>query len=524
MKIYPDLKAIQNPTPEQLRDFAKGEEKTTSFGAPAYFTRQVSSRSAGSTFIAEENFKAGRSQKKASPELVRAAGEILQRAMPDYEWMVLDRVIGQNPEVTFHCRLLIPKQYARVALLWSQTLFPAPAELQNPKKEPDFLSVYLPQWPELAAQSGKDLPKRMILIHPNAGVTWILGTDYVGEAKMSFLRMSMYAMKRRGGLGFHAGSKVLRLLDPRSETNKNYGVLLFGLSGTGKTTLTLDNHDLKPPEGVIVLQDDITLVNMEGKAYGTENNFYVKTEGLTGEDQPGLYQALMNPGSVFENVYVDSKGSVDFTNYKHGTNGRALALRSKVPCTDHTINCDMAHKLIFITRRDTIVPPVARLTRDQAVAFFMLGESIETSAGDPTKAGQSKHEVGFNPFILGLEDEEGNRLGDFLTRNAEVEVYLLNTGSMGKGADAPGKDPKGVKITKSESSRLIELVSRPGQSGVRWVKDPDWGYEVPETGARPRDFYQEKTYQNLVRQLKEERRTTLSRFTELDPEVLQVFS
>ena len=64
--------------------------------------------------------------------------------------------------------------------------------------------------------------------------------------------------------------------------------------------------------------------------------------------------------------------------------------------------------IFFITRRETIVPPLAKLNTEQAAAFFMLGESILTSAADPTKAGQSVRSVGTNPFIVGSQGDEGS--------------------------------------------------------------------------------------------------------------------
>ena len=85
-------------------------------------------------------------------------------------------------------------------------------------------------------------------------------------------------------------------------------------------------------------------------------------------------------------------------------------LRRYIKGSGDGIDLEKANKIVFITRRNDVVPVCARLTSEQAAAYFMLGESIETSAGDPTKAGQAKREVGTNPFIVGPEAEEGNRI------------------------------------------------------------------------------------------------------------------
>lgn len=522
-KTFPGLPVINNPSEAELRGFAKGEEVTTEYDAPAYVTKLVSSRSAGATFTIEEKTKAGRFQKAADPALAADAVSIVQGAMKGVTWMQFDRRIGQG-KASFHCRLLIPKELARVALLWGQTLFPASAADRDPAKAPDFLTVYFPHFKDAvpAEQKGR-FSDRMILIAPDSGITYVLGVDYVGECKMSFLRLGMFRMKQQGGLGLHAGSKIIRVKDGKK--TREVGFLLFGLSGTGKTTLTLEDHGLKAPEAAVTLQDDIVLIDPKGHAYGTENNFYVKTEGLTEKDQPALYGSLMSPECVLENVTVDANsGKPDFLDSRHGTNGRALALRARLPHTTESVDLPKTHKLIFITRRDTVVPPVARLTREQAVAFFMLGESIETSAGDPKKAGQPKHEVGFSPFIIGLEDAEGNRLFEILKKNPDIEAYVLNTGSVGKGGDAPGAPATGVKITKAVSAKILEFLARP-ESAQGWKKDPDWGYEVLAElpGVKdfakfePSQYYAPATYKRLTEDLKKERRAYLAQFTQLDP-------
>ncbi|OGS05025.1 MAG: hypothetical protein A3G41_01095 [Elusimicrobia bacterium RIFCSPLOWO2_12_FULL_59_9] len=527
VKAFPGLKSVSNPSPAELRRRAAFEERTTSFRAPAYYTRRASSRSAQNTFLLEGETKAGRHQAAMAPEFARRVAEWVAQAMPKVEWYRIDRVIGRHPSASFHARLWLPQEYARVALLWSQTLF-APSQAQkNLSREPDVLTVYLPQWKELipeAARSG--LPERLVLLCPDRGVNYVLGIDYVGEAKMSFLRLAMFGMKRRGGLGLHAGSKLIRAAS--GAELRDVGMLLFGLSGTGKTTLTLDDHGLKKPEGVLTLQDDIVFLTRDGAAYGSEDNFYVKTEGLAREEQPDLYAALTNENSVFENVHVDEAGAVDFLNYANGTNGRALCRRNLLPNASDQIDLGRVDKVVFITRRDTVVPPVARLSRDQAAAYFMLGESIETSAGDPSKAGQSIRQVGFNPFIVGLEEDEGNRFWEILRDNPGIEVYLLNTGSIGKGADNGGAGAAGVKITKAVSSAILVFIARQGKlEPGAWMADAEWGYETParvpgiDDFARkysPRSYYRAPTYRRLVQDLKQERQAYLSQFTRLRPE------
>ncbi len=516
------LNVLNNPSREELRRLAQEDETPTAFNAPAYYTQKAASRSAQFTYYLNDG-PLGKSQRAADPKMTADVEQFLDRQLKELELIQIDRVIGNNTQKNWHCRLLIPKQYARLALMWSGTLFAASPRQRAPAVTPDFLPIDLPNWPEAFDNLGnmKALGPKGIFILPDKGCTYILGTDYVGEVKMSFLRQAMYQMKRLGGLGLHAGSKVIKIksgkaLGSAGARLEEIGVLLFGLSGTGKTTLTLDSHGLGAPEGIELLQDDIVWLTQNGQAFGTEDNFYVKTEGINEENQPTIFHALFNDETVFENVAVNgSTKQPELNNYSRGTNGRALVMRQKIRGSSDRINLAKVHKIFFITRRDTVVPPVARLNSEQAGAYFMLGESIETSAGDPTKAGEAKHEVGFNPFIVGVEEEEGRRLAGILKAN-NIECYLLNTGSLGKGGDIPNQKER--KITQVISSKIIEAVVR---GTIPWIKDPRWGYDVaadiagvPEwrTLMRPEPYYSPALLERLTLDLLKERKAFLAQY------------
>ena len=122
----------------------------------------------------------------------------VQEVLAGMDLIQVDRRMGMSPEAPIHCRLFVPKEYARIAYMWHSMLFPS-----DSTTEPDFISVYVPDWTE-----------RLIFLDVDQGYTYILGTDYPGEAKKSMLRQAMYWIKRRGGLGLHAGSKILRVDGP----------------------------------------------------------------------------------------------------------------------------------------------------------------------------------------------------------------------------------------------------------------------------------------------------------------------
>src|SRR5207245_5591474 len=200
------------------------------------------------------------------------------------------------------------------------------------------------------------------------------------------------------------------------------------------------------------------------------------------------------------------------------SNGRGVVLRRYIRGTGDGIDLPKANKIVFITRRNDVVPVCARLTSEQAAAYFMLGESIETSAGDPTKAGQAKREVGTNPFIVGPESQEGNRLLAILRENPDMQAYILNTGSVGAGEGQPG-----LKISIQVSTEIMKQIAR---EAIVWVKEPDWGYEVPARVPglelekyTPRVLYPPEKYRELIEKLRTERRAWLAKFRGLDPAI-----
>jgi phosphoenolpyruvate carboxykinase (ATP) len=481
---------------QSLRELASPGEKTTEYGSPVYSTR-VKNRSAKNTYIVSDVSVGVMQQPMDSARALETVRRV-QEVLSGMDLIQVDRRMGDTPDATLRCRLFVPRDYARIAFMWHNMLFPSDSSF-----EPDFVSVYAPDWPE-----------RLIFCDVTQRYTYILGTDYPGEAKKSMLRQAMYWIKRRGGLGLHAGSKVLRVFGPDGAL-RDVGFLLFGLSGTGKTTLTLHDHGLKEPEKAIIKQDDVVLLNAEGGAYGTEDGFYIKTEGLE-PTQTVLWGAATHSTAAYENIRVDDQGKVDFLDTSITSNGRGVVLRHFIRGTGEGIDLARANKIVFITRRNDVVPVCARLSSEQAAAYFMLGESIETSAGDPTRAGQAKREVGTNPFIVGPESEEGNRLLEILRRNPDMQAYLLNTGSVGASDGSPGE-----KVSIKVSTEIMKQIAR---ERIVWRRDPDWGYEVPAhvpgldlARYAPDSYYSPLKYRELVEKLRSERRSWLSQFPGLDP-------
>ena len=415
------------------------------------------------------------------------------------EMIKLDRVMCHTPGFKRNCRFYVTADYPRLPLMWGNTLFPPEGG------EPDFITITVPEWPE-----------KKTLVFPESGQTLCLGSDYKGEIKKAMLRQVMYWAKTEGNLGLHAASKIIRVFKGNKLVDK--GFLLFGLSGTGKTSLSCHSHWLRAPERVVIRQDDVVILRSNGSAIGTEESFYLKTDGLEPSAQPLLYAAAISPRAILENVSVNPEtGKVDFFDSTLTSNGRGMVKRGDIAFTDSEIDLEKVDFMIFITRRYDIMPPVVRLNPEWAAAAFMLGESVETSAGDPTQAGKPLRVVGTNPFIVGEEAEEGNIFLSLLRNNPDIQCFILNTGKVG------GED-RGQKITHKDSLKILEMIAK---DKIGWKKDEFWGYEVPVEipGVDLKRFdlsnyYPEEQVQVLSADLKQERLEWLSQFHGLSRDVI----
>jgi phosphoenolpyruvate carboxykinase (ATP) len=181
--------------------------------------------------------------------------------------------------------------------------------------------------------------------------------------------------------------------------------------------------------------------------------------------------------------------------------------------------------LLILNRNENVIPAVARLSRSQAAAYFMLGETQGTSAGGADEAGKFLRVPGTNPFFPLLHDHQGNRFHELLEKH-RFEVFLLNTGRVG----GPESDDRSKKVGINDSSAVVEAIA---EGTIEWRTDADFGYEVAtslpgisdEELLRPKELY-ERTgradeYARLVDRFKAERKEFLAKFPKLDPEIIE---
>lgn len=354
----------------------------------------------------------------------------------------LRRQIGNNPEFNPICNLYMSvsdTKNHRQPYMWAHTV----REVDKRSPGPEFTMIHIPEEHQMRQQ---------VLSIPEHNLNICLGSDYMGEDKKGFLRQAMWYADEHDMLGLHAGSKIVVARDKHDGKLKKYGVFLFGLTATGKSTwschpLGLDGRD---GEGTWAAQDDIVFLRRDGSAYGSEAGFFVKTD-VEKHLQEAMYNALIDKSALYENVFIDANGVPAFLDESLTANGRAVIQPAKlnverngrlVNIMAKSINIPSLEELdglvfAFITRRHTIMPFAQRLTPEQGILAYLWGESTHSFATRPAQAGESVRTVGTDPFIVGSRARKVNRFRDIVMDLIEkypgkVHFLQYNTGGVGE--------------------------------------------------------------------------------------------
>ena len=502
----PISKAVEvNPTQQEMREWAlrltPGIQRTEFENLN--YRAQVTARLSESTFFVTDD--------ESNPKNTISRSEyerwaLLQNAyISTSEMILIEGYIGADKDFRTGCRLFIEKTQANIAAMQQQLYFPKDDEWW-----PEFTVIYTPG----VKTPGKP-NDRSILVDLDNYETRILGSDYFGESKMAGLRMWNHLIYQRGGLALHSGLKVF----PGDRAGE-MSILILGLSGTGKTTTTFRQQLESLP-----VQDDFNAFMPGGTVRASEAGCFAKTFGLDPIDEPGLYAGVTSKRAWLENTHVGAGGEVDFFDRTRTENGRSTFTLEEIVHRSPQ-NVPRATKLLLLNRNENVIPAVVKLPRDQAAAYFMLGETKGTSAGGTAEAGKSLRVPGTNPFFFDNDALQGNRLLDLLDSVPDLTVYLMNTGSIG----GPEGDPAAKDVRISDSSLLLESLV---MGTIQWAKDPDFGYEIAASGfgledhelVQPLKLYERQgrsdEYRAIVAELKSQRRSYLRSFPGLAREIVE---
>jgi phosphoenolpyruvate carboxykinase (ATP) len=494
-------KVLHDPTPDELRAFTEAmpECRISEFGSVNVQTK-VLSRSAGSTYVVDRE-SSGKTMTRGDYDRIATMQDAY---IADNDVVVIDGFIGNDPQMRTRARLVMETRYANIAGMQQKLFFE-----RSDGAEPEVQVFYTPGLP---APGYPD--DRVIAVDLDHYVTRVLNSDYFGESKKGGLRMWNDIVYAKGGLALHAGLKVI----PTTGGEKVF--MIIGLSGTGKTTTTFTTQNGSRP-----IQDDFVGLMPGGHAYGTENGCFAKTFGLDAGFEPSIHGAVVKPTTYLENVYQDGDGTLDFFNEHYTKNGRAVFEMQDLLTHDDARNIGTVDYLLILNRNENIIPSVAKLTQEQAAAYFMLGETTGTSAGGASEEGKFLRVPGTNPFFPLPHGLQGNRLLELLASHP-IETYLLNTGRVGGKDD----DERSKKVKIPHTSACVKGIA---EQTIGWTEDDDFGYLVGETVPdfddvellQPRRLYEREgradEYARIVEGLKADRVAHLQRFTQLSEEIIK---
>ena len=285
----------------------------------------------------------------------------------------------------------------------------------------------------------------------------ILGTEYAGEMKKGVFTVVNYFAPKRGVLSMHCSATA--------DKDTGRSSLLFGLSGTGKTTLSAD-----PKRHLI--GDDEHCWSDDG-IFNIEGGCYAKAINLASESEPDIFQALRF-GAVLENVVLDDDQHVDFTDTSITENTRGaypieFIQNAKIPCTaGHPTD------VIFLTcDAFGVLPPVSSLSPAHAMYHFISGYTAKVAG---TEMGVTEPQATFSPcfggpFLVWHPSKYAELLAAKMREHGS-RVWLVNTGWSG-GAYGSGK-----RMKLANTRAILDGIHSGALAGAKTVRDPVFGFDV----------------------------------------------
>jgi phosphoenolpyruvate carboxykinase (ATP) len=290
------------------------------------------------------------------------------------------------------------------------------------------------------------------------GLVLIGGTSYAGEMKKAVFTVLNYLLPQRHVMPMHCSANV----GPDGDA-----AIFFGLSGTGKTTLSAD------PSRTLIGDDEHGWG--ENGIFNFEGGCYAKTIRLSIEAEPEIFATTRRFGTVLENVMLDAHGVADLDDGSLTENTRSAYPLHFIPNASESGLAGHPQTIIMLTADAFgVMPPIARLTPDQAMYHFLSGYTAKVAG---TERGVTEPEATFStcfgaPFMPRHPAEYGNLLKELIGRHG-VDCWLVNTGWTG-GAYGIGRRMP-IKATRA----LLAAALKGDLDNVAFRTDPNFGFAVP---------------------------------------------
>ena len=367
---------------------------------------------------------------------------------------VVDAFAGADPAHRIAVRVVTESPWHA---LFAKTLFIDPSEDELERMKPDALVLHAPSMTADPDEDGTRT-ETFVVLHPSRSEVVIGGTFYAGEIKKSIFTLMNDRLPLEGVFPMHCSANV---------DDDGAVAVFFGLSGTGKTTLSAD------PSRHLIGDDehgwgDDGVFNMEGGCYA-------KVIRLSAEAEPEIYRTTHSFGTVLENVVVDEQGVLDLDDDSKTENTRGAYKLEQIANALPTKRAGHPRSVVFLTADAFgILPPIARLTRDQALYWFLSGFTAKLAG---TEIGVKEPQPTFSacfgaPFLPQAPAVYARMLGAKLDEHRST-VWLVNTGWTG------GPFGEGSRMPIQATRALLDAALSGKLDASRYRADAVFGFDVP---------------------------------------------
>lgn len=470
--IKPSRKVFWNSSAPFLYEEAvkRGEGKIAQGGGLVVTTGKHTGRSPNDKFIVREPSREkqiwwGEVNRPFEEHRFTALFSRVAKHLGERDLFIQDCFTGQEERFCYPVRFIGETAWHS---LFAKTMFVA---RENGGKvasqRPLYTIIHAPSFEAYSSRDGTRSPV-FILFHLAKRILLIGGTRYAGEIKKSMFTMMNYALPLEGVLSLHSAANIGKRGDV---------ALFFGLSGTGKTALSLDKERS-------LIGDDELGWDDEG-VFNLEAGCYAKTICLSPQAEPQIYAATKQFGTILENVVMDeATRELNFESEGLTENTRAAYSLNAIP---NAFEGDIAphplHIIMLTCDAFGVMPPVAKFSHEQAVEYFLAGYTAKVAG---TEKGISEPEATFSPcfgapFIPLPPSRYGKLLKEKIVRH-NVQCWWVNTGWVG------GPYGIGKRIDIASSRAIIKAILGNKIEKASLKKDPIFGFErvsrCPEVPVR----------------------------------------
>jgi len=380
--------------------------------------------------------------------------EKMKKHLEDKEIFVFDGFVGADPEHRLPIRIITDHAWQN---LFVRQLFIRPSAEELESHKPEYVLLAINDFKSVPEVDGTRTDVFIILNYTKK-VVLIGGTSYAGEIKKAMFSVMNYSLPPKGIFPMHCSANVGKNGDT---------ALFFGLSGTGKTTLSADSNRM-------LIGDDEHGWSDKG-VFNFEGGCYAKCINLNREAEPQIWDAIRS-GTVLENVVIDKKTMMpNFNDSSLTENTRAAYPLDYIPGAVIPSLGGNPKVIIFLTADAFgVMSPIARLTKEGAMYHFMSGYTSKLAG---TERGITEPKATFSecfgaPFMSRHASVYAKLLGEKITKHKTV-VYLVNTGWSG------GPYGIGKRMNISHTRRMVTAALTGELDAVKYRHDDVFNLDIP---------------------------------------------